>query len=350
MPSLSPAVIILAAGLGTRMRSERAKVLHEVAGRPLIAWAVDTARAAGARRVTAVLGHQLERVAALLAARYGEGAIDIAHQREQKGTGHAVMAALPGLENESGERIVVVTSADAPLLPADSLTTLTEACESSSSGLALVSARMPRPMPYGRLVRAPDGALARIVEHADATPHEREIDEINAGFYAIRLGRLREEIASLTSDNAQGELYLTDLVARAAERGAVPVIEAPYEDVAGVNDRVDLAAVEASCRRRIQDGLMRAGVTFAAPDQTFIDADAGPIGRDVWVGPNVHIRGRTRIGDGCRIDAGCVLTDAEIGAGAALGPHCVITGVIIDERAVLGPFTHREAGPRLDAR
>jgi bifunctional UDP-N-acetylglucosamine pyrophosphorylase / glucosamine-1-phosphate N-acetyltransferase len=348
MPGTSSIVIILAAGLGTRMKSERAKVLHEVAGRPLIGWAVDTARAAGADRVIAVLGHQLERVQQVLGDRYGAGVIGVAHQREQRGTGHAVMSALPALDSEPGDRIVLITSADAPLLPAKLLVLLTEACERSPADLALVSARMPRPMPYGRLLRGDDGEVVRIVEHADASPEERRIEEINAGFYAIRLGRLREDIASLTSDNAQGELYLTDLVERAAARGPVGVIEADYDEVAGVNDRVDLAAVEAIYQRRIRGELMREGVTLTAPEQTFVDADAGPVGRDVWIGPNVHIRGRTRLGDGCHIDAGCVLSDATLGARVRLGPHSVVEGAVIGDDVVVGPFAHLDAGTRVE--
>jgi bifunctional UDP-N-acetylglucosamine pyrophosphorylase / glucosamine-1-phosphate N-acetyltransferase len=348
MPGLSSIVIILAAGLGTRMKSERAKVLHEVAGRPLIAWAVDAARAAGADRVIAVLGHQLERVQEVLTDRYGAGAIGVAHQREQRGTGHAVMSALPALESEPGDRIVLITSADAPLLPVPILASLAEACERSPADVALVSARMPRPMPYGRLVRGDDGAVARIVEDADASPEERRIVEINAGFYAIRLRRLREDIASLSSDNAQGELYLTDLVERAAARGEVGVIEADYDEVAGVNDRLDLAAVEATCRRRIREALMREGITLGSPEHTFIDADAGPFGRDIWIGPNVHIRGRTRLGDGCRIEPGCVLTDADIGERVILGPHSVIERASIGSGAMVGPFAHLDADTRVE--
>ena len=348
MTTSSSVVIILAAGLGTRMKSSRAKVLHEVAGRPLIGWAVDAAREAGAARVIAVLGHQLERVRDVLSARYGEGAVDVAHQREQRGTGHAVMSALPAIESEPDERVVLITSGDAPLLPAETLASLAQACEASSAGLALVSARMPRSMPYGRIVRDERGRVARIVEHADASPAEREIDEINAGFYAIRLARLREDIASLRSDNAQGELYLTDLVARAAARGEVAVIEANYDAVAGVNDRVDLAAVEATCRRRIREAAMRAGVTLAAPEQAFIDADAGPFGRDVWIGPNVHIRGKTSIGDGCRIDAGCVLEDVVLGCDVSVGPNCVLQNATIGDRVAIGPFAHVHAQSRLE--
>ena len=323
------------------MRSDRAKVLHEVGGRPLLAWAIDSARAAGAERIVAVLGHQIERVRADLTARYGQGNIAIAHQREPNGTGHAVMTALGELASEADDRVVVVTSGDVPLLPADVLAALVRACEGASSGLSLVSSTMPRQLPYGRIVRDAEGEVVRIVEHADATAEERAITEFNAGFYAMALGRLRGDIASLTSDNAQGELYLTDLIEKAARRGRVGVVEAPYEEVAGVNDRVDLAAVEATYQRRRREALMRAGVTLVSPEQTFVDADVGPVGGDVWIAPGVQLRGVTRIGDGARIDAHCVVVDADIGAGASLGPGCVIQGAAVAPGEVVEALSHR---------
>jgi len=343
-----PVVMVLAAGLGTRMKSDTAKVLHAVAGRPLVAWAVETARAAGAERVIAVLGHQIDEVRGLLDARYGDGAVEVAHQAEQKGTGHAVMAALPALAGEDDDRVAVILSGDAPLFRAERIAALVEACAGSSSGMALVSTRPTRPVHYGRLVRDDDGRLVRIVEHKDATEAERAIDEMNAGFYAIRLGVLRAGVAALTSDNAQGELYLTDLAATAAERGGAAVIEAPFEEIYGINDRVDLAQVETAARRRINEELMRAGVTMVAPDQTFVDADVGPIGRDVWLGPGVHLRGKTSIGDRVRIDTGCVLTDVAVDADTLIKPHCVLSEARIGTGVQIGPFTHCRPGTKVD--
>ena len=215
-----PIVVIMAAGLGTRMKSERAKVLHEVAGRPLIVWAIETARAAGAGRVIAVLGHQLDAVCTALDARYGAGAIEVAEQREQRGTGHAVQAALPALEREPDDRLVIILSGDAPLLRPERLSELVRAAAESPAKLALLSTRPGPGVPYGRLVRDERGVLQRIVEHKDASASERAIEEMNAGFYAIRLRELRADIATLTSDNAQKELYLTDLAARAAARAS----------------------------------------------------------------------------------------------------------------------------------
>ncbi|WP_428267952.1 bifunctional UDP-N-acetylglucosamine diphosphorylase/glucosamine-1-phosphate N-acetyltransferase GlmU [Haliangium sp.] len=343
-----PVVLILAAGLGTRMKSETAKVLHEVAGRPLIVWAVETARAAGAERVIAILGHQSETVREVLDARYGAGEVEIALQPEQKGTGHAVQCALPALGDEPDDRIVAILSGDAPLLASERVAALVAACRDSQAGLALLSTHPPRPVHYGRLVRNDAGVLQRIVEHKDASSEERAIQEMNAGFYAVRLGHLRADVAGLSDDNAQGELYLTDMAAHAAQRGGAAVIDAPFEEVSGINDRVDLAAVTTVARRRINEDWMRAGVTMAQPEQTFIDADAGPLGRDVWLGPGVHLRGKTSLGDGAHVDAGCVLTDVEVASGAYIKPYSVLSEAVIGSAAEIGPFTHCRPGTQVD--
>lgn len=346
--SEKPVVLILAAGLGTRMKSDRAKVLHEVAGRPLIVWAVETARAAGAERVVAILGHQHEAVKAVLDARYGPDQVGVALQLEQRGTGHAVLCALPELKNEPDDRIVIILTGDAPLLQAERVAELYQACKSSQSGLALLSTHPSRPVHYGRLRRDQDGKLLGIVEHKDASPEQRAIREMNAGFYAVRLAHLRADVSSLRTDNAQGEFYLTDLAERAAERGGAAVIDAPFEEVSGINDRVDLAEVGAVAQRRINEAHMRAGVTMTAPAQTFIDADAGPLGRDVVLAPGVHLRGRSSVGDGAHIDAGSVLTNATVDAGAYIKPYSVLTDSAIGPRTEIGPFTHCRPGTRVD--
>ena len=339
-----PIVVIMAAGLGTRMKSERAKVLHEVAGRPLIVWAIETARAAGAGRVIAVLGHQLDAVRTALDARYGAGAIEVAEQREQRGTGHAVQAALPALEREPDDRLVIILSGDAPLLRPERLSELVRAAAESPAKLALLSTRPGPGVPYGRLVRDERGVLQRIVEHKDASASERAIEEMNA----IRLRELRADIATLTSDNAQKELYLTDLAGRAAARGGAGVIEAPFDEVSGINDRVDLARQDAAARRRIAEEWMRAGVTVADPASTYIEADVGPIGQDAWIGPNVSLRGKVVIGPRARIDVGCVLTDVEVGEGVHVKPYSVASEATIGDKAQVGPFSHLRPGTILE--
>jgi len=338
----------MAAGLGTRMKSDMAKVLHRVAGRPLLHWVVTTARAAQASRVVAILGHQIDTVKSSLDATFGPGAVDIAHQTEQRGTGHAVQCALPAVANESDDRIVVILTGDAPLLEAERITQLVEAAAKSPAGMALLSTVPDRPMPYGRLVRDAKGVLEKIVEHPDATPEQREIRDTNAGFYAIRLGHLRKDLAALKADNKKAELYLTDLVAHAYARGGATSIDAPFDEVTGINDRVDLAAVEACARRRINEHWMRAGVTMISPEATYIDADVGPLGKDVVLGANVALRGKTTLGDGVLVDHGSILTDATVAACTHVKPYSVITESQVGERAQIGPFSHLRPGSRID--
>ena len=312
MSRQQPLVLIMAAGLGTRMKSDTPKVLHKVAGRPLLHWVVTSARTAGAGRVVAILGHKHEQVKAALDASFGAGAVDIALQTEQRGTGHAVQCALPAIAYEPDDRIVVILTGDAPLIASDRIAELTAACAASPAGMALLSTVPPRPMPYGRLVRDASGKLEKIVEHSE------------------------------------GELYLTDLVAHAAARGGATSIDAPFTEVAGINDRVDLAAVEVAARRRINEAWMREGVTMTDPASTFIDADVGPLGKDVWIAANVALRGKTSVGDGVRIDLGCVLTDVQVAADTNIKPYSILTETTVAQRVQIGPFSHCRPGSRID--
>jgi bifunctional UDP-N-acetylglucosamine pyrophosphorylase/glucosamine-1-phosphate N-acetyltransferase len=344
----APLVFIMAAGLGTRMKSDTAKVLHKIAGRPMLHWVVGAARAAGAERVVAILGHQHETVKQSLDASFGAGSVDIALQAEQRGTGHAVQCALPAAQKESDDRIVVILTGDAPLLVSERIAELVRACAASKAGLALLSTRPDRDMPYGRLVRDGSGVLERIVEHPDATPEQRQIKDTNAGFYAIKLGHLRKDLATLRADNAKGELYLTDLIATAYKRGGATALDAPFTEVSGINDRVDLATVDAEARRRINEAWMRQGVTMIDPRATYVDADVGPLGKDVWLGPGVVLRGKTTIGDNVRIDTGAVLTDVTVGDDTNIKPYSVISESVVGEKVQIGPFSHCRPGTRLD--
>jgi bifunctional UDP-N-acetylglucosamine pyrophosphorylase/glucosamine-1-phosphate N-acetyltransferase len=314
----------------------------------MLHWVVTAARAAGADRVIAILGHKAETVKAALDGSFGPRAVEIALQPEQRGTGHAVACALPAMSAEPDDRIVVILSGDAPLLASERIAELVAACEASPAGMALLSTVPPHPMPYGRLVRDPSGKLERIVEHADATDEQRRIQDTNAGFYAVRLGHLRTDLQALRADNAKRELYLTDLVAHAAARGGATAIDAPFAEVAGINDRVDLAAVEIAARRRINEAWMRSGVTMVDPTSTYIDADAGPLGKDVWLGPNVALRGKTTLGDGVRIDMGAVLSDVQVAENVYVKPYSVLSDTVLGPRAEIGPFTHCRPGSRID--
>ncbi|HEX4422078.1 MAG TPA: bifunctional UDP-N-acetylglucosamine diphosphorylase/glucosamine-1-phosphate N-acetyltransferase GlmU [Kofleriaceae bacterium] len=338
----------MAAGLGTRMKSDLPKVLHRIAGRPMLHWVVTAARTAGVGRVVAILGHKADVVKASLDASFGTGSVEIALQPEQRGTGHAVQCALPAVADEPDDRIVVILSGDAPLLASERIAELVAACEASPAGMALLSTVPPRPMPYGRLVRNTAGVLEKIVEHVDATEAQRKLADTNAGFYAIRLGDLRRDLTTLRADNAKGELYLTDLVAHAARRGGATALDAPFAEVAGINDRVDLAGVEVAARRRINEGWMRSGVTMIDPATTYIDADVGPLGKDVWLAAGVALRGRTAIGGGARIDAGSVLTDVQVAEQVYIKPYSVLSETQLGARAQIGPFSHCRPGTRID--
>jgi len=348
MSSQAPLVFIMAAGLGTRMKSETPKVLHRVAGRPMLHWVVAAARAAGAQRVIAILGHRADAVKAALDASFGAGAVEVVLQPEQRGTGHAVQCALPAVQGEPDDRIVAILTGDAPLLAGERVAELIAAAEASPAGMALLSTVPPRPMPYGRLVRDAHGRLEKIVEHADATEEQRRLRDTNAGFYAIRLGDLRRDLAKLRADNAKGELYLTDLVAHAYLRGGATALDAPFTEVAGINDRVDLAGVETEARRRINEAWMRVGVTMIDPATTYIDADVGPLGRDVWLAPHVTLRGKTQLGDGVRIDTGAVLTDVQVAENGYIKPYSMLSESVVGPRAEVGPFTHCRPATRID--
>lgn len=336
----------MAAGLGTRMKSDTAKVLHRIAGRPMLHWVINAAHAAGVTRVVAILGHQADTVRASLEG-YG-ASVDTVLQLEQRGTGHSVQCALAAVESEPDDRIAVILSGDAPLLRSERIAELVKACAAAESGMALLSTVPDRPMPYGRLVRNASGVLVRIVEHADATSEQREIRDTNAGFYAIRLGHLRRDLPRLRAENAKGELYLTDLVGHAYARGGAVAIDAPFAEVSGINDRVDLSVVDAAARRRINETWMRAGVTMIDPNTTYIDADVGPLGKDVILSPNVVLRGKTSLGDHVHVDLGSVLTDTSVAAATHIKPHSVLTSATIGERVEIGPFSHCRPGTQID--
>jgi bifunctional UDP-N-acetylglucosamine pyrophosphorylase/glucosamine-1-phosphate N-acetyltransferase len=333
------AAIVLAAGKGTRMKTRRAKVLHEVCGRPLAYYPVKRALELGAAPVVVVVGHQAEEVEAALRRHLPEAPLRFAVQKEQLGTAHAVLSAKPALRGFDGE--VLILSGDTPLLGADTLRMVAE--KRGRAALSFATMKLDNPTGYGRVVHAPDGGPALIVEEKDATPEERTIQEVNAGLYCADASFLWKTLAKVGSKNAQREFYLTDLVALAADGpGAVAARVSPIE-AAGVNDQEELSLAARALTRRIAEALMKSGVTIEDPER--FDCDEGvTVGPDTVLEPSVRLRGATRVGAGCRIGQGSILTDMEVADGVTVNPYCVFEKSTIATAAVVGPFTRLRPG------
>jgi bifunctional UDP-N-acetylglucosamine pyrophosphorylase/glucosamine-1-phosphate N-acetyltransferase len=336
--------MILAAGKGTRMNSARAKVLHPLLGVPLASYPVLRAQELGAAPIVAVLGHQRAEVEALLAARHGAGTITVVEQAEQKGTGHAVRLGLKPLASFEG--MLLVLSGDVPLLRRETLAALVEEA-ARTGGLAMLTAKVSEPRGYGRVVRDGKGKVQRIVEHKDASDSERAIDEINAGIYAGPVDFFRKATARLAPQNAQGEYYLTDVIERAAETIGASAVLVDAGEVAGINDRRQLAEAERALSRRLVERWME-HATFRDPDSVRVGPDV-IIEADAEIGRNVSLRGRTKIGRGARIDDGVILTDASVGEGTEIRPYCVVADTVIGANAKVGPFAHLRMGTELAA-
>jgi bifunctional UDP-N-acetylglucosamine pyrophosphorylase/glucosamine-1-phosphate N-acetyltransferase len=349
MPTPSPATwsaIILAAGEGTRMKSSRPKVLHEIAGRALVSWVVQTALDAGASRCLVVIGHGRDDVERELSTRFGKR-VEMALQPEQRGTGDAVRCAMEADDTVEGR--VLVLYGDCPLIPVPLLQDLVDRSQQAGADLGLVTATLTDPTGYGRIVRSRAGDVTRIVEDRDCSEDERSIQEVNPGLYAMRADFLREAIAQLTPDNAQGQLYLTDVVELAANRGKVVDLEGDMADLTGINDQRDLAAAASTRRRRTAEELARSGVAVADLDTLYVDADC-EIEPGATLGANVHLRGRCLVRAGAHIDVGCVLTDVVVERDAKVLPYTVAVDSTIGEGAQVGPFSHlrphSNLGPR----
>src|SRR5688572_22756427 len=332
-------VVILAAGQGKRMASDLPKVLQPLAGRPLLAHVVETARSLKPDAIHVVHGHGAGAVRGAVAG----GDVRWALQAEQKGTGHALAQAMPGVPDG---HTVLVLYGDVPLIRAATLTDLV--ARAAPSSLALLSARLPDPAGYGRVIRDAGGRVARIVEEKDASPDERAIDEINTGVLAAPASRLRGWLAALRADNAQGEYYLTDCVGAAArEGGAVEaVLAATPAEVLGVNDKLQLAEAEAAHRRNRAADLMRAGVTVVDPARLDVRGTVS-CGRDVVLDVNVILEGAVKLGNRVRVGPGCVIANCEIGDDSEVRAHSLLEGAVAGARCVIGPFARLRPGTRL---
>jgi bifunctional UDP-N-acetylglucosamine pyrophosphorylase / glucosamine-1-phosphate N-acetyltransferase len=329
-------IIVLAAGLGKRMRSELPKVLHPLAGRPLLAYVLDTARALAPRRIVVVHGHGAEKVRAA----FPDPSIAWVLQAEQLGTGHAVMQAMPQVSAEEA----LILYGDVPLIrPA----TLEQLRAAARGGMALLTVELPDPAGYGRIVRE-GGKVARIVEEKDASPAEKAIREVNAGFMAMEAKRLAAWAKKLGNRNAQKEYYLTDVVALAVADG-VPVqavkVADPWE-VAGVNSKQELAALERTVQARAAARLLESGVTLADPARIDVRG-ALDCGRDVAIDVNCVFEGQVRLGDGVRIGPHCVLRNVTIAQGSEVRAFSHLDDADVGARCLIGPYARLRPGTSL---
>jgi bifunctional UDP-N-acetylglucosamine pyrophosphorylase/glucosamine-1-phosphate N-acetyltransferase len=375
---MSVTAIVLAAGGGTRMRSDRPKPLHRLCGRPMVLHVITALADVELESTVVVVGHGARRVEKQLSEHAPDWArVSFAEQIEQRGTGHATMIGLDALEDRSDgaapaddvlhddAHTVLVLPGDTPLLTPATIAALVAEHDRHGWAATVLTARLENPTGYGRVVRTRDATVARIVEHRDASDDERAITEINTGIFAFRRNLLGPALRRISPDNAQAEYYLTDVVEVLASMGhRVGAFEATPAETVGVNDRAQLAAAEAELRRRIHHDWMLAGVTMVDPDHTYVDVTAR-LGRDVTLHPGTVIAGSTTIGDGCEIGPHAHLVDcvvgedatvahtvarsARIGSGARVGPFVSLgPGDVVTSEAEVGPFYTGEGSTPAD--
>ena len=339
-------VIILAAGLGTRMKSSTIKILHRAAGRPLVDYVLDLAAGVCRTAPVLVIGHQRDAVQQAVGSR-----ARYAIQDQQLGTGHAVLQAAAILEKEGvGKKNVLILSGDVPLTRPETLRRLLDEHQRAGNALTLLTMRLPSPGMYGRIIRDSKGEVERIVEAKDASEEQKKIDEVNAGIYVFGGEHLFSNLRNLSNSNAQGEYYLTDLLGTlrgAGKRVGALIVDDPTEAL-GVNSRAELATVEAEIQRRVVQNLMAEGVTFRNPSTVVIDSTV-TIGNDTVVYPFVTLEGKTKIGSSCVIEPGVHLQDVVVGDNVHVKTGTVAAESEIGDGASVGPYAHLRPGSRLGA-
>lgn len=335
-------VILLAAGQGTRMKSDLPKVLHPLAGRPLFLHALGTAQRLNPRRVAIVIGHGADAVRRV----YPGNNIAWITQEPQLGTGHAVLCAREAFEGLNGE--VIILNGDVPLIQELTLRRMVEHHRSRNAAVTLLTASLDKPEGYGRILRDGREAITGIVEEKDATLAQRQIREVNAGIYVVSTPFVFTALGKVKNHNQQGEYYLPDIVAISLDQGRnVETVQVgDVREMMGVNTREELAVMEKNMRQSINQKWMLAGVTLKDPDTTYID-DSVTIGRDTVIGPNTQLRGKTVVGERCQIDGTALLTDSEIGDDVHLRFSVVMTGCRVEHGAIIGPFAHMRPGSNL---
>jgi bifunctional UDP-N-acetylglucosamine pyrophosphorylase/glucosamine-1-phosphate N-acetyltransferase len=342
-------VLVMAAGLGTRMKSNRAKVLHELAGRPLIAHVVRTAQSLEPRTILVVVGHQAEEVEQAVLAEVGELA-SFAMQAKQRGTGDAVESARNQFENS--DSLLLVLSGDVPLIKAETLQKLIEQHRATGAACTILSVRLENPTGYGRIIRDEQGAFQRIVEQKDATEDERKVREINSGIYCFESSDLFAALRRVEPKNQQGEYYLTDVAEIILNSGGkVEVfVNNDSREVSGINTRAELAEFENLLRRNaIRRLMLEGGVTFIDPSHAYISPDA-QIGRDTIIHPDVTIEGTSVIGERCVIRSGARITNSRLGDDVVVKDHSVIVDSEIASNCSVGPFAHLRMNAALEER
>ncbi len=344
-PSFSPrdvCAVVIAAGQGTRMRSDLPKILHPLGGLPMVGHVLEVCRRLGVKRTLVVIGHQAERVREALAAY----PVEFVLQEEQRGTAHAVLQTEAALQGFAGD--VLVVNGDVPLL-SDALVQRLLTTHAESRVLATaVTTRLADPAGYGRVLRDRRGAFRGIVEEVEATPAQRRVNEINAGIYCFNAPRLFDALHKVRPSSVKGELYLPEVLAillKARARIATVLAEDSRE-VLGINTRGELAEAYGILRRRIVDRLMEAGVTCLDPATTHVSALAA-VGRDTTLYPQVQLEGATRIGEGCTVHAGSRIRDSQLGNRVTVLDGCVILEAEIADECTIGPYAHLRPGNRL---
>lgn len=332
-------ILVLAAGKGTRMRSDLPKVLHPIGGKPLVQHVVDTARQVGGEQILIIVGHGAEKVEERMAA----DDVKFVLQAQQLGTGHAVQQALPQLRADA---TVLILYGDVPLTRAETLQKLIAGVNEKQ--MALLTVNMQNPTGYGRIVRDMFGAVQAIVEHKDATDEQKKISEINTGIMAVKAKHLQQWVPQLKNNNAQGEYYLTDIIAMAKQSGVSIQVEQPdaVEEVEGVNNRQQQAALERYYQKQKANELMVAGVTLLDPSRIDIRGNL-TVGRDVVIDVNAVFEGDVTLGDGVVIDANCVIINSNIGKGTHIKAFSHIEESTLAADCDIGPYARLRPGTQL---
>jgi bifunctional UDP-N-acetylglucosamine pyrophosphorylase/glucosamine-1-phosphate N-acetyltransferase len=342
MVAADTVIVILAAGKGTRLRSDLAKVLHRAGGRSLVEHVVRACQPIGAQEILAVVGHQAADVRAVVTALGAQTVL----QEPQSGTGHAMQVARQAIPGRA--RFAIVLPGDAPLIRTETLAALAQAHRAGQAAATILTAKIDDPTGYGRIVRKQDGTVAAIVEEKSASETQKKIHEINSSVYCFTIEKLWPCLSELRPENAHKELYLTDAIALLNHRGekVLAQLAADPQEILGCNTRAELAEVDRILRRRKAAALMDAGVTIYLPETVLIDADV-EIGCDTVIEPCVQLLGKTRIGSGCTVRTGSVLTDAVLAEGVMVRPHCMVASSVLGAGTIIGPFAHLRDGAEL---